>query len=554
MKDSPRSFFGRFHTLTLVILFLAALSIRLYDLTDLPLDFHPTRQLFSALKARGMYYANASLSDAPAEQRQFAIQQGKLRATIEPEIIEKLTVFTWRFTGEQLWVARIYSSLFWLIGGIFIYLLARDLFGDTDASRKESFRENNKEIRDIRPIRVIRVQKDAPLFAVAFYLFLPYGVLASRSFQPDPLMVALIVGFWWAVNRWAKNISPRRCEGREEEIKEKPSRSSFLRGENWIWVFVASLLGGLAIFVKLNAAFFVIGGALGAALGRASVRDLLRDKQVWAMIALGILPGAAWVAYGLARGFLGQQFGGRFMPELFLSPSFYLGWADMLNNVIGLLTFALALLGLFLINDKPTRALLLGLWGAYFAFAIFFDYHISTHDYYSLPLIPIAALALTPLADALFARLAATAARSRAKRLLAASVLTLGLVAVLWTSRVALKSTDYRPEAAFWNRIGATVRDFRVVTLTQDYALPLAYWGWAGAANWPDSTDIEYHALRGGGATFEKSFARLTKNKELFLVTDLADFARQPDLQVRLSQFAIFAEGEGYIIYDLRQP
>lgn len=546
MKDSPRSFFGRFHTLTLVILFLAALSIRLYDLTDLPLDFHPTRQLFSALKARGMYYANASLSDAPAEQRQFAIQQGKLRATIEPEIIEKLTVFTWRFTGEQLWVARIYSSLFWLIGGIFIYLLARDLFGDTDASRKESFRENNKEIRDIRPIRVIRVQKDAPLFAVAFYLFLPYGVLASRSFQPDPLMVALIVGFWWAVNRWSTSLTPNSYLA---SPNPHPASRDSLK-----FTILASLLGGLAIFVKLNAAFFVIGGALGAALGRASVRDLLRDKQVWAMIALGILPGAAWVAYGLARGFLGQQFGGRFMPELFLSPSFYLGWADMLNNVIGLLTFALALLGLFLINDKPTRALLLGLWGAYFAFAIFFDYHISTHDYYSLPLIPIAALALTPLADALFARLAATAARSRAKRLLAASVLTLGLVAVLWTSRVALKSTDYRPEAAFWNRIGATVRDFRVVTLTQDYALPLAYWGWAGAANWPDSTDIEYHALRGGGATFEKSFARLTKNKELFLVTDLADFARQPDLQVRLSQFAIFAEGEGYIIYDLRQP
>ena len=541
--DNSRSFFGRFHTLTLVILFLAAISIRLYDLTDLPLDFHPTRQLFSALKARGMYYQ--SLTDAPAEQRQFAIQQGKLRATIEPEILEKLTVFTWKFTGEELWVARIYSSLFWLIGGIFIYLLARDLFGDTDASHTESFRENNKEIRDIRPIRVIRVPKDAPLFAVAFYLLLPYGVLASRSFQPDPLMVALIVGFWWAVNRWSTSLTPNSYPA---SPNPHPASRDSLK-----FTILASLLGGLAIFVKLNAAFFVIGGALGAALGRASVRDLLRDKQVWAMIALGILPGAAWVAYGLARGFLGQQFGGRFMPELFLSPSFYLGWADMLNNVLGLLSFTLALLGLLLVNDKPTRALLLGLWGAYFAFAIFFDYHISTHDYYSLPLIPIAALALTPLADALFAQLVGRIGNPLHK-ILAASALTLGLVAVLWTSRVALKSTDYRPEAAFWNQIGATVRDFRVAALTQDYGSRLAYWGWAGAANWPDSSDIEYHALRGGGATFEKNFARLTKNKELFLVTDLTDFARQPDLQVRLSQFEIFAEGEGFVIYDLQNP
>ena len=102
--------------------------------------------------------------------------------------------------------------------------------------------------------------------------------------------------------------------------------------------------------------------------------------------------------------------------------------------------------------------------------------------------------------------------------------MTLCLLAVLWTSRVALKSVDYRPEAAYWNQIGATVRDFRVVALTQDYGSRLAYWGWAGAAIWPDSSDIEYHTdLRGGGQTFEKSFEKLTKNKDLFLVTDLAD-------------------------------
>ena len=472
--------------------------------------FHPTRQLFSALKARGMYYADASLTDAPAEQRQFAIQQGKLRATIEPEILEKLTAFTWKFTGEQLWVARIYSSLFWLLGGVFLYLLARDLFS-----------------------------RDSALFATAFYLLLPYGVLASRSFQPDPLMVALIVGFWWAVNRWAQFLTPNSYPATQASLK---------------FTILASLLGGLAIFIKLSAAFFVIGGALGAALGRASLRDLVRNRQVWAMAILGILPGAAWVTYGLTRGFLGQQFGGRFMPELFLSPSFYLGWADMLNNVLGLFTFALALLGLLLVNDKPTRALLLGLWGAYLAFAIFFDYHISTHDYYSLPLVPIAALALTPLADAVFVRLTESAAKSRVTRTLAASILTLGLVAVMWTSRVALKSTDYRPQALFWERMGETVRGYRVVALTQEYALPLAYWGWTGAANWPDSTDIEYHALRGGDAAFEKTFAHLTKNQELFLVTDLADLKRQPDLQAQLSDFAIFTEGEGYIIYDLMEP
>jgi hypothetical protein len=510
--DNSHTFFGRYHNLIFILLFIAAIGIRLYDLTDLPLDFHPTRQLFSALKARGMYYQ--SLPNAPADLREFAIQQGKMRATIEPEIIERLTVFTWKFTGEGLWVARIYSSLFWLIGGVFLYLLARDLFS-----------------------------KDTALFTTAFYLLLPYAVIASRSFQPDPLMVALLLGFWWAVNRWAQSLTPNPYP---------LTLNTQYVVRNTQYLLLASLLGGLAIFVKLNAAFFVIGGALGATLGRASVRDLLRNKQVWMMAALGVLPGLGWVIYGLTRGFLGQQFGGRFMPELFLSPNFYLGWAQMLDNVLGLFPFALALLGLLLVDDKPVRSFLLGLWAAYLAFAIFFDYHISTHDYYSLPLVPIAALALTPLADAILVRMTDAAAKSRVTRVLIASILTLCLLAALWTSRVALKSTDYRPQAAFWNQIGETVRGYGVVALTQEYGLPLAYWGWTGAANWPDSSDIEYHALRGGNTSFEKSFERLTKNKDLFLVTDLADLARQPDLQARLSEFPIFAQGDGYIIYNLQ--
>lgn len=511
-STQPRSFFGSFHKAVLVLLFVSGILIRLYDLTDLPLDFHPTRQLFSALKARGMYYQ--SLTNVAEEQRQFAIQQGKMRATIEPEIMEKLTVFTWKFTGEQLWVARIYSSLFWLIGGIFLYLLARDLFS-----------------------------RDGALFAAAFYLLLPYGVFASRSFQPDPLMVALIVGFWWAVNHWASIIFPLVADDQGQAG----------RG-TWGWVILASLLGGFAIFVKLNAAFFIIGGALGTMLGRASLREVARNKQVWVMGLLGILPGLGWVTYGLVRGFLGQQFGGRFMPALLISPSMYIGWAQMIGEVLGLLTFALALLGFLLVKDRSTRAMLLGLWGAYFVFAIFFDYHISTHNYYSLPLVPIAALSLTPLAEVVFARLSESTSRSGMMRFLAASILTLSLFAVLWTSRSALKSANYRPEAEFWRQVGDSVRGYRVVALTQDYGLPLAYWGWVGTANWPDSTDIQYHELRGGSATFEKTFSRLTENKDLFLITDLAELAYQPALKARLSAFEVFAGKDGYIIYDLRKP
>ena len=56
---NKKSFFGQsklFLGFVLLILLGLGIYIRLYDLTDPPLDFHPTRQLRSAIIARSMYY------------------------------------------------------------------------------------------------------------------------------------------------------------------------------------------------------------------------------------------------------------------------------------------------------------------------------------------------------------------------------------------------------------------------------------------------------------------------------------------------------------------
>ena len=39
----------------------------------------------------------------------------------------------------------------------------------------------------------------------------------------------------------------------------------------------------------------------------------------------------------------------------------------------------------------------------------------------------------------------------------------------------------------------------------------------------------------------------------MFLVTDFDELERQPFLQVKLIEYPIFAQGDGYIIYDLRE-
>ncbi len=479
--------------MALLVILGLGLAIRLYDLTDLPLDFHPTRQLLSALKARGMYYQ--TLTDLPEEKRDFAVQQWKTRASVEPALLERIVVFTYRFTGEQLWIARIYSSLFWMIGAVFLFLLAREL-----------------------------ASVEGALVSTAIYLFLPYAVFASRSFQPDPLMVMLIVIFWWAVVRWSKD----------------PTSYKF--------AIIAGLFGGFAIFIKFVAAFFVIGGALGAALGRGSIRETVRRPQVHVMIALGLLPGAAYVIYGVwVAGYLGQQFGGRFIPSFFLSPAYYLGWVGMLDLVIGGTTLMIALLGLFFFEKQELR-FMLGLWAAYALFGIYFNYHISSHDYYSLPLVPIVALSFASVADHFFARLHTSASLKVAVIM----ILSFGLFASLWSTRAQMKSIDYRPESGMWIEISDKVGDHNLAGLTQDYGARLAYWGWKSLTAWPTSGDLNYHVgLRGARDDFEEQFESLALKKDLFIVTDFDELNRQPFLKEKLKGYSIFAEGDGYLIYDL---
>jgi 4-amino-4-deoxy-L-arabinose transferase-like glycosyltransferase len=477
----------------LPLLFVLAFALRLYDLTDLPLDFHPTRQLFSLIKARGMYYA--TLENIPAEQRQFAIDQWHAKTTFEPELLERLVVFTYRFTGEQIWVARIYSSLFWIIGGIFLYLLARDL-----------------------------VTENGALLSSTFYLFLPYGVFASRSFQPDPLMVMLTLAFWWAVFRWSRNQT------------------------SWLFAILSGLFGGFAILVKFVAAFFVIGGGIGSILSRDSLRETVRRPQVWAMTVLGILPGAAWAYYGVfIASFLGKKFEGRFIPALLFSPSFYLSWISMLNIVTGGVVIALGLLGLFHFR-RHERIFAASLWLAYLIYAVFFDYHISTHDYYSLLLIPVAALSLAPFADLILPR-----PTPRFSNLVLLAIFSFAVFAAAWTVRSALKGVDYRPEAVMWAEIGQKLGPrARVTALTQDYGARLEYWGWERAAIWPLYGDLVYRDLKGAQRGFEERFSALTAKSDYFLVTLPDELARQPELKKRLDALPIFAQGDGYIIYKLR--
>ena len=219
----------------------------------------------------------------------------------------------------------------------------------------------------------------------------------------------------------------------------------------------------------------------------------------------------------------------------------------------GGVTIVLALLGFFIARDRSLRIYLFGLWGAYVLYGLYFDYHIATHDYYQLPFISLVAISIAPAADWLMSRLAELTT-GRWTRLAATGVLLYGVLATGWQVRGQIKAVDYRPEAARWALIGKLLgHGQNVVALTQDYGQRLNYWGWQNAIVWPNSNDIDYHELRGTSINSRTSFANVTKGKTYFLVTDFIELNRQPVLKAELAGLPIYAQGDGYIIYDLRK-
>ena len=481
--------------IVLFVIFGLGLGIRIYDLTDPPLDFHATRQLHSAIKARSYYYQWAA--DEPEWQRQIALQLGSREETIEPPFLEFISALTYLAAGgEYLWIARLYSIFFWLVGGIGLYLLAKTLAGI-----------------------------DGALIGVLYFLMLPFGIYASRAFQPDPLMSALILFSLWSALRWQ-------------------------RSPTWGRAVTAGLFAGLAILSKAVAVFFVGPALAGMLLAGMGLRKAIRSRQVWLIGLLAILPYAIYFIYAsYIAGFLDQG-NYRFFPHLWVEPAFYLRWIEALRGTVVFEWVIVALLGVWMARQPAQRGLLAGAWLGYAAYSMTLPYHTITHSYYQLPIVGLVALGLALAAGAGLNHLQAPKKLTR--------WFTYGLLLVvtavnLWNVRVILIEAEYRSEATFWQRLGEEIgRDVDVVGLTHDYGFRLAYWGWVPSTNWMTSGDFALRELAGQNFDFDPLFEEAIDGKDIFLVTLVNELASQPALSNKLYNEYPVTEMPGYLFFDLQ--
>jgi len=503
----------------LVVLLVLGAGLRLFDLTDQPIDFHPTRQLRGLIIARGMYYE--MLPTADPQLRSAALAFRASTGQYEPSILERFTALTYLLAGREVfWLARLYNSLFWLIGGLALFDLARRMAGAS---------------LDDKGAAAV-----GALSALAYYLALSFSVQASRAVQPDPGMVVWIILASWAAYRWSENLS-------------------------WRWALLTGAASGLAVLTKA-VALYPVGGMLIALMLTARREDsaragsnlftrlgrIVHSPQVWTIAAFTIVP---TLLYYVSRSGRASEYFSSWtlaLSHLLLQPETYLRWLNLVQELTTPFALALALLGVLLARGRA-QALLVGLWLGYLVYGLFLPYQMTSHSYYHLQLVPIIALSLAPLAGRIAVRLRAL---PKLWQLSAAGAALFLLACASWQALIPLSSQDYRNEPAYWQQIASYLpADGKIIALTQDYGYRLMYYGWRKVVLWPNRGEIKLSVLRGSEKEFLDFFNKRIEGKSYFLITAFGQFADQPELGKTLNEhFPVIAQGSGYIIFDLLHP
>jgi len=561
----------------LALMLVAGWGLRLYYITDPPLDFHPQRQYWDANRTRYMYY-NVLKHFTSVPDWKMEIAKGNADISTEPPIIESLAVAGYLLTGgENLAIPRGIVATLYVLGGLCLFLLAARIFSAFPA-----------------------------FVALGYYLFLPFAVQSTRTFQPDPMMVMLMVASLYFLYRYAE----------EQTLKR---------------LITAGIVTMLALLAKPTSALFVIIPFALLILSKAAVetkgfrqlkplRRVLPPAHVVLFVGVVVL-GLVWTVWNYAHGGgVAQQAAKTHIPELFHDPLWWKGyWIMIWGGALQYWALVFGLLGLLLelvrwvigfYNGRPRNAswMLIGGWIGYAIYFYAFNYHVQSHIYYNLPMVPIVALSVAALISAasewlftspvmrwlviagwlgylgylFFFKLPAmlrlplapgveqpnplAALFTPAVPILA---LTLGVLVAVMVMRLRKRADTFRSTAAIiagillallvitnmnavakmqaqahprlamiqktLEGIGERVNHTRkAVFLTSGYGDPLKYHGIMGGSWWPTQADFAAEQMRGepSKTTVERLQSFIDLGDEVFIIdwTEFREFQMQPEL------------------------
>lgn len=486
----------RFFIFLMGAVILLAFFFRVYRLSLPPFDFHTTRQFHSALLAREFYYQFKDIGEIPFQNREL-VDQG--RKIFEPPIMELLAVLSYRIIGrENLNLPRFYSIFFWMLGAFPLYLLLRRLSG-----------------------------LDGALVGTAFYLLLPFSIYASRVFMHDPLMNLFFIISLYYIFEFARARIPK----------------NFL-----LMVFFMAFTA----FIKIPALLLYLPVMLYLLFHYPETGRLLRKH--FFVCLLFFLPMVINLVYLLILG--GSSYGvkGRFIPSLFLTADFYRNWWRIVREVVGISGLLLGAAGIFCF-PKSQRSMIACLFSGYLLLGLVFNYHISSHNYYSIPLIALCALSTGKLGEVALAYFK----KAMGNKALKLFLITLGLTLTGFSLDGVFKFdlSGAGEKIALYQRLGEELNhSSRVLLLAENYGLPLRYYGWVAGKFWPIQWDLRYEKLRTGKvlpAELRLKEMIKTEKSEYFIITEPEEFEKQEGLKKLLeNEYSKTYQSDEAVIYKLK--
>jgi 4-amino-4-deoxy-L-arabinose transferase-like glycosyltransferase len=266
-------------------------------------------------------------------------------------ILPFIAAICYKIFGVHEWVGRIQAVILFAVSLPFFFLLTRKISGEI-----------------------------AAVWALFFYSFAPLGIMAGRCFMPDmPSLALSIIGLYF-FQRWI----------------DEPERGS--RTGSTLF-FVAAVAISLSILIKLPSA--IIGAPLACVALQRFRPSVFRRFDLWFFAAIALVPAALWYghAYQVASQFYPHHFFGAGGVKI-MSMAWYLKIAAQIaTSTITPFLLILAGAGVLITRTCPERqsngstssARPFRWWLAAMILFIVIVGYGNRHQWYQLPLIPIAA-------------------------------------------------------------------------------------------------------------------------------------------------------------------
>jgi len=343
----------------LILIVVAALGVRLILINQPFIDPWSWRQSDVAAIARN-YFDNGFHFARP--QIDWAGNERGYVGTEFP-ILPFVAALVYRSAGLQEWIGRVQGVLFFIVALPFFFLLVRRIFGGLTA-----------------------------IWATFFYAFAPLSIAASRAFMPDVPSLSLTIAGGYFFLRWIE----------EERLK---------------WLISSAVLVSLALLIKLPMA--IIGAplcylavtavsdrrAVAASLSRGvaestaterrgySFRGIATRWELWLFAAIALVPATIWYwhAHRIAERFYPHHFFGAGGIQIM---NFAWYWGIIRQTAFSSLTLVLFTLAIFgaLIAPRGKHTRFFHWWLAAMTLFIFVAGYGNRHQWYQLPLVPIAAV------------------------------------------------------------------------------------------------------------------------------------------------------------------